>query len=549
MYIDKLIKKEIVTLITSLIILLTVFIGVSFAAFFSNDEGKDNTISLGDLEILFCDDISCKTGYENIGQIIGMNNNNEIVSMYPYESNEEAINETPYIFNIKNTGKLDINLRAFLTEDITFTPQNEYKDYESITNNYKSHIMIGLSECTNKINRENINILKYEELNDNVLIDKDKIKSNEEKTYCLWTWLDNETPNEVQKTYFVANLNFEAEYSPKSLCAENTFEKNTLKYKMLSDNCATKDTQRSEHVTKIGGIDFSKVSNKTNGLGLYYTENENKEKIYYYRGNVENNNIILGDNCYKIIRTNSDGTIKIIYNGKASNNTCNTINITLSEEAFNNSNTNNTYIGYMFGQNKSSYEETHKNNTSSNIKNILEEWYKNNILTDAEINSLVADTIYCNDRMISDISSIDEFNNTSLGYAQNETLYASTSRIKFATPSYECIQSNDRFTTQSTNGNGKLKYPVGLITIDEVMYAGANKEDESSFYLNYDTNYWTMSPYGFVNTEAKMYVVTKEGKINASNVMTQNSVIPVISLKENIKVTGSGTSSNPYIIE
>ena len=69
MYIDKLIKKEIVTLITSLIILLTVFIGVSFAAFFSIDEGKDNTISLGDLEILFCDDITCKTRYENIGQI------------------------------------------------------------------------------------------------------------------------------------------------------------------------------------------------------------------------------------------------------------------------------------------------------------------------------------------------------------------------------------------------------------------------------------------------------------------------------------------------
>ena len=46
-------------------------------------------------------------------------------------------------------------------------------------------------------------------------INNEELKSEEEKTYCLWTWLDSTTPNEVQNTYFVANLSFDAEYKPK----------------------------------------------------------------------------------------------------------------------------------------------------------------------------------------------------------------------------------------------------------------------------------------------------------------------------------------------
>lgn len=554
MYIDKLIKKEIVTLITSLIILLTVFIGVSFAAFFSIDEGKDNTISLGDLEILFCDDITCKTGYENIGQIIGMNSNNEIVTMYPYKDNSEAINEVPYIFNIKNTGNLDINLTSLLTEDITFVPSGEYKDYESLTTKYKSHIMIGLNECNEKINRENVNIFKYEELTNNILINKQKLKSGEDKTYCLWTWLDNKAPNEVQKTFFVANLNFEAEYSPKSICADNTFPKGTLKYKMLNDNCATKDTQRSEYVTKIGGIDYSKINSETNGLGLYYTEDENKtfegKRVYFYRGDVKNNNLVLENNCYKILRTNEDGSIKIMYSGKYIDNKCETLkNEDIIYTSYNNSNINNKYIGYMFGENSETYENTHKNITSSSIKNSIEQWYKNNILIDENIHSKIYDTVYCNDRMIANISSFNKDKNTKLGYSQNETLYSSIERINESKPIFKCIQSNDRFTVTNNLGNMKLKYPVGLITIDELIYAGANIEESTDFYLNYNIGYWTMSSYGYNDTLAKVFAITSEGKIKQTDVMQSNAILPVISLKEDIKVNGSGTIENPYIVE
>ena len=65
MYIDKIIKKEVVTLIISVGLLLIVFIGVSFASFFKIDEGKDNVVETGDLAISFCSDSTCDTTYRS----------------------------------------------------------------------------------------------------------------------------------------------------------------------------------------------------------------------------------------------------------------------------------------------------------------------------------------------------------------------------------------------------------------------------------------------------------------------------------------------------
>ena len=76
MYIDKIIKKEVVTLIISVGLLLIVFIGVSFASFFKIDEGKDNVVETGNLAISFCNDSTCDTTYENIGQVIGTTKQN-----------------------------------------------------------------------------------------------------------------------------------------------------------------------------------------------------------------------------------------------------------------------------------------------------------------------------------------------------------------------------------------------------------------------------------------------------------------------------------------
>lgn len=277
MYIDKLIKKQLVTLVISVIVLMFIFIGVSFASFFSIDDGDESTITIGNLEIMFCEDSDCKEGYDNLGQIIGMKNVDGVnipKSIYPFEIMHNAMLQQPYIFNIKNTGTLISTISAKIIEDITFMPTEDFSSYTLLTNLYSNNLKIGIRDCSDglltpkgdidsngkidnndieeimscsdisicdlnfdntistvdesimqnilngSINNydpffKNMNIYNYSELEDGKIIENDEIKSTEDKTYCLWIWLDENTPNEVQNTYFVANLDFEAEYFPE----------------------------------------------------------------------------------------------------------------------------------------------------------------------------------------------------------------------------------------------------------------------------------------------------------------------------------------------
>ena len=211
------IKKEIVTIITFVVILLILFIGVSFAYFLAVDSGQSNVISVGDLEIRFCEDQSCEESYSNFGQVIGtrkVNGQSVIESIYPYTSNAEAIQSTPYIFNIKNTGSLRTTITIKLTEDHDYTPSGGYSGYSSITSLYAKNIKIGINTCNNAINRTGVTVMSYVSLDENVILSNEVLNSGASKTYCLWTWLDENTPNDVKNTYFVANLAFSVEYIP-----------------------------------------------------------------------------------------------------------------------------------------------------------------------------------------------------------------------------------------------------------------------------------------------------------------------------------------------
>ena len=84
------------------------------------------------------------------------------------------------------------------------------------------------------------------------------------------------------------------------------------------------DNISSKNVSSNQGIDFSAPSSDSNGKGIYVrsgTEND-QYPIYYYRGNVTNNNVLFGGFCWKILRTTSTGGVKLIYNGVSENGSC-----------------------------------------------------------------------------------------------------------------------------------------------------------------------------------------------------------------------------------
>ena len=103
-------------------------------------------------------------------------------------------------------------------------------------------------------------------------------------------------------------------------------------------------------------INFGAISSDSNGRGLYvmHETTEDDYPIYYYRGNVNNNNAKFAGYCWKIVRTTETGGTKLLYNGTpnqngyCTNKTGDTTRITTS--SFNSSSNSPAYVGYMYGK-------------------------------------------------------------------------------------------------------------------------------------------------------------------------------------------------------
>ena len=195
--------------------------------------------------------------------------------------------------------------------------------------------------------------------------------------------------------------------------------------------------------------------------------------------------------------------------------------------------------------------------TNSNAKAMVEEWYEENI--DSIDDSKIEDTIYCNDRSIayfgglnSDAIALSDY----ADYRIEHLVYSGFKRLyEDFNPTTRCIRQQDSFTKNSTNGNGLLEYPVGLITADEISMAGgvlgkANKY----FYLNTGEAYWSMSPYFFTGYGAAYKFSLAFSRYTGSYIGNSNDnftlgLRPVVSLKYGTPVvSGTGTVNDPYVI-
>ena len=132
-------------------------------------------------------------------------------------------------------------------------------------------------------------------------------------------------------------------------------------YKKLYES-AVRDDKSSTYVSNSDGIDFSEISSDTNGKGLYIASGytDYKYPILYYRGDVNNNNLIFAGFCWKIVRTTETGGIKLIYNGTPNNGVCNATgeDTQIGTSAFNTNYNSPAYVGYMYG---TVYSATSKN--------------------------------------------------------------------------------------------------------------------------------------------------------------------------------------------
>ena len=214
-----------------------------------------------------------------------------------------------------------------------------------------------------------------------------------------------------------------------------------------------------------------------------------------------------------------------------------------------NSPTSMTVSGIGYGT--TSKQQAQSNDVNSTIKTYLENWYQNNLNNYSE--KLSKDTIFCNNRSISNKQSGTYTNE---GYGMHPTIYGYERYVKYSGqdrilgPTLSC-QLNDSFSVSNVKGNGKLKYPVGLITMDEVnMAGGVNGSANTLYYLYSGQYYWTMSPsrFGdwFFSIESR---VASSGELGDDGTSLGYGVRPVVNLDtDNLNFSGNGTMSDPYIL-
>ena len=113
-----------------------------------------------------------------------------------------------------------------------------------------------------------------------------------------------------------------------------------------------------------------------------------------------------------------------------------------------------------------------------------------------------------------------------------------------------CPQQNDAFTvSDTTNGNGALTYPIGLLSIDEIVLAGGWSTSNSGYYLYSGQLWWASSPDGFIGNIAYVRRVYSNGDADSyEHVCDDYGVRPVFNLKAEVLAQGSGTAEDPYHI-
>ena len=184
------------------------------------------------------------------------------------------------------------------------------------------------------------------------------------------------------------------------------------------------------------------------------------------------------------------------------------------------------------------------NENDSIIKKTIDTWYKDNMIN---YTSWLEDTVFCNDRSydISKSAWNKDYSNSS-----NYLYFSTYTRlVTNKQPTLKCVNTNDKFTVEASNGNGALDYPVGLLTADEMAYAGIIwGTSNDSFYLYNGYYQWALSPYIFFDSENHGFYISV-GFFNNAYVARSYGVRPSVSLQPGIGMTGGhGTATDPYIV-
>ena len=572
-------KKYIVYLVVSILVLT---IGVSYAYFKArvNGEGKSISLRSKGIYVLYSGDATLAS--ENISP--GWSVTKEF-TVENQGSNNEVYNI--YIEGLVNTFVTSGYLQYKITSSNGYN-MSEYKDIPK--SNTSTDTVLAYSVPIKSKEKQTYKVeLIYKETEEDQSVDMGKILSG-----VLGIQVGTKDPNLFTASVVVINgssdTNSKEVYKGNDVtftitpnegytledasisCSNGTLTNNLLTISNVQSdvNCTITLGNSSTLLTDAILRDNPTISertsfsstNITNTTGTIYKTNKTEDGsyVYYYSGNTINNWVYFGGFYWRIVRTNEDGSIRMLYSGTTPDTTSGYIGTSTFNDDFNKT----MYAGYMYGTNDS-LSNNRKNTNDSTIKKTVDSWYENNLLTNYD-KYISESAIYCNDRSIGSGS----YNSTTFYYGGYARLNSTKS------PSYKCganasnylfstADNADKFSVSTDGGgNGQLKYPIALMTADEVTFAGGVYGTSlSSPYAWYYTNsagasivgtnfWWLLSPYSWENSYSRVFSIYGSdgtGTLNNDPVTYWYGIRPSISLNSCVQVSGIGTSSSPYVVD
>ena len=172
------------------------------------------------------------------------------------------------------------------------------------------------------------------------------------------------------------------------------------------------------------------------------------------------------------------------------------------------------------------------NQTDSEAKKIIDVWYEKNLL---KYKDYLEDTIFCNNRTIKELNGW----NPAAGDKTKSLLF----NYSEDSSNLSCLNETDKFSL--SNNKARLKYPIGLITYEEMNLLNNNnaRTTPALYYLG--------TPYYFSHaTWAYTWGISAKGELRQDEIRLTSGVRPAISLAPDTTYrVGDGTMTNPYIVE
>ena len=342
-----------------------------------------------------------------------------------------------------------------------------------------------------------------------------------------------------------------------AVARNNPYEdnKNSLAYNII--NNAMNKTNETELVGTPKTIPLEEIS--TADEKELSIVSDDYGTSYYFRGAVEDNYVNYAGMCWRIVRIQGDGSIKLILSSELS---CSDTNMTTSSGYATDGaagvqrtilTANYGYKNVVVGNNTYKIND-YINSAADTIENTrtkLNTWLERKITSESD-KALLKNETWC-------------IGDQTHGYSYDDTgeVVGTVSNLINSGISFEFTAGNKYFVTETpsyrcetTGIDGEVDInKVGMLTFDEIAFAGGTSSKNSTYYLNKNatTNYWwALSPSHFHIGDSRVYSfrVNRNVPLHSNGVENTCSLRVAVSLTSSTKITsGDGTVNNAYAVE